>query len=172
MELNSSTLADLKIFFRYRLQQFGLLGSHEPDDVINESIVRLDRAIKAGKQILNLEAWIRVTGLNYIRELSRKQKKCQAFDPFELDKHTESEQCDFILEEADTSEHRKVREALQELKPQEREILELRFFEKLSWQDIAQYLANKGNCATVDALRKKGERAIKRLRKVFLSKYF
>lgn len=170
MELNNSTLADLRIFFRSRLQQFGL-GCYEPDDVINESIVRLDRAIKAGKQILNMEAWIRVTGLNYIRELSRKQKKCQAFDPLELDKHTQSEQRDFILEEADTSEHSKVRQALQELKPQEREILELRFFENFSWQNIAQYLANKGDCATIDALRKRGERAIKRFREVFLSKY-
>lgn len=144
--INESMLESLRYRLKVRLVQFGLLGRYDVDEVINEAIVRLDKALKSGKQAPNREAWIIATGRNYIREINRDRKKYQTVEEFRVGYLlAESGKNSLTLEQVGAIELSKVREALQALKPKDRELIELMFFKNLSWDKIARCLANRGS---------------------------
>lgn len=149
-----------------RLRAFNLIGRYDPHDVINECLVRLDQAEKNGKFIPNLAAWLRLTTLNVIREFNRDTKKSDSYDPSVLGELI-SEPCTESNSE-DDEQYRAVRQALDTLSEDKRELLELRFFHNLSWEEVAAHYTTRGKSVKVATLRKRGQRALEELREAFL----
>lgn len=158
------------ISIRNMLRQFNLLNTYSESYILNVAYLRGIEAIQKGKTIVNPAGWIRVTAFNYVRELSRTQKKRYV----ELDEnHTQhclqdpSQLEDF--EDADppsdrVQQMRIVRAALQKLQPLDQQVLKLKVIEGLSWKRISTILHNQGHKTySVSTLRKRKSRALAKL---------
>ncbi|BAZ11330.1 hypothetical protein NIES4071_31560 [Calothrix sp. NIES-4071] len=160
----------LRNSYRLRLRQYELLGKHEPDEILNEAISRLSKAVNSGKKVYNLQAWLRKTGLHIILEISREETRYRVIDNQNFDFE------EFIPDERqqpeDDSELCKLlKQALKELDIQDRKLLIMRYYRHQSWQNIAKTLSTDGVEISTEALRKRGSRALAKLRKIFKNKY-
>ncbi|NJL63566.1 MAG: sigma-70 family RNA polymerase sigma factor [Methylacidiphilales bacterium] len=153
-----------------RLRQYGLLGKYEPDDILNDAISRLDKAVKSNKTIYNLVPWLRKTGLNIINELSREQNKYRIIDSPKLDLELILSNEQNYQEVDDGELYVYLNQALQALDSDDRRLVMLRFYQQLSWQDIVRKLAEENIYISEATLRKRGSRALAILRKIFLEK--
>lgn len=161
-------LNDLDGFYKFimvRLRQFRLNGRYGPDDIINECILRWYKAVEAGKPIPVLDGWMRLTAHNVVRELSRKNQKVHLYEPTVL---AELIPEDLKETEQDNEQHSIVNQALQTLREDKRELLQLRFVHTLSWEAIAEVYITRGEKVSVSTLRKRGQRNVEELRKAFL----
>lgn len=146
-----------------RLKQFHL-EQVDFDDVVSEVYLRGTKKINSGENIKNPGAWIRVTSLNVIREMSRQQQKEQANS--ELIEHQVAPKS---YEENNEIQLCILKQSLDNLSKKDRQILKLRFFQNLSWKEVVDYLASTGEILTEDNVRQKGSRALKKLKKSFFS---
>lgn len=154
-------------YFFLRLHQLGLLKCYQPAEVMAEVICRLDCAIKLGKKIYNLEAWVRRTGLNFIYELSRIEKRYSLVgDNITLESFMYIGDVTVVSSEYEEN-YTELHEALKLLNPSYQEILKMRYFQCLSWEEIAQIFAARGELVQVQTLRKRGQRALEALRVTF-----
>jgi RNA polymerase sigma factor (sigma-70 family) len=172
LKLPEENLKNLLLHFSIRLRQYGLLGIYESEEVLYEVGSRFWDTLQKGKNvpIPNPEAWARITGRNIIHELSRKQKKYQTVEPNKLELVVATdEEISLTLEKQEESD--RIHDALKQLKSETQELLKLRFFQGLSWQEIAEHLAQNGQNVSVATLRKRGERAINQLREVYFEKF-
>ncbi len=153
----------LVFFIKNMLKQFHL---EQVDfyDVVSDVYLRGIKKITSGENIKNPGAWIRVTSHNVILEMSRKQKKEQPDSEF-LENQVAPKTC----EENSEVQLNILRKSLENLSEKERLILELRFFQDLSWKEVRSILASKGEILTESNLRQKGHRALEKLKKVFFS---
>ena len=154
----------LNHFIKRTLKQFKL-NNICVEDVISEVYLRGVKLINSGEEIRNPGAWIRVTSYNVIREMHRKKQKEQPnselvelkVSPQETEDNQEKEQN--LL---------KLKKLLQTLNEKDKQILELRFFQDKSWQEVIEYLVSQGEIVTNSTVRQRGSRALKRLRKAYL----
>jgi RNA polymerase sigma factor (sigma-70 family) len=166
-------LAALRNFYRLRLRQYGLLGKREPDEILNEAISRLSGALESGKKIYNLLPWLRTTGLHVINEISREETRHRFidngnidFEDFLSDERLQQTECD------DNELYKRLNKAINELDVEDRRLLRMRYYRQLTWQDIAEKLSTDGfEKTSIEALRKRGSRALAKLRKIFINKY-
>lgn len=169
---NPNTITDLQQrkssivlarFIKRSLKQFHL---EQVDfyDVVPEVYLRGTKLIASGEDLKNPGAWIRVTSYNVIREMSRKQKKEQANSEL-IELQVASENC----EETNEVDLNILKNSLEDLNEKDRQILDLRFFQNLSWKQVVTYLASTGEILTEANARQRGKRALKRLKKAFLS---
>lgn len=171
-ELNSKELQlVLRNFYRLRLRQYRLLGKHEPDEILNEAISRLSKAEAAGKKVYKLIPWLRTTGLHIINEISREETRCRTIDNqnFDFEEFLPDERLQQSSQ--DTEVYKYLNQALKELDVQDRKLLIMRYYRQFSWQDIAIKLSANETKVTTEALRKRGSRALGKLRKIFKNKY-
>lgn len=133
-------------------------------DVVSEVYLRGTNKINFGENIKNPGAWIRVTSLNVIREMSRKQQKEQADSEF-----IERQVCSKSCEENNEVQLAILKQSLKSLSEKDRQILELRFFQNLSWKEVVDTLASTGEILTEENARQRGSRALKKLKKNFFS---
>jgi RNA polymerase sigma factor (sigma-70 family) len=169
---NQQLLLVLRNFYRLRLRQYRLLGKYEPDEILHEAISRLSKANQVGKKVYNVSAWLRTTGLRIVNEISREETRCRIidnqnfdFEEFMLDERSLQTECE------DSELYKRLNQALLELEPEDRKLLRMRYYRHLSWQDITEKFLEEGVEISTEALRKRGSRAIAKLRKVFISKY-
>jgi RNA polymerase sigma factor (sigma-70 family) len=168
---DKKTLTLLCHFYRLRLRQYKLLGKYEPDDILNDAVSRLDKAVKSSKIIYNVVPWLRKTGLNIINELSREQNKYRIIDSQKLDlEHILSSEQNH-QENDDTELYMQLYQALQFLDSNDRRLVILRFYKQLSWQDIVRKFAEDNIYLSETTLRKRGSRALATLRKIFREKF-
>ena len=165
LELIEENPNNLRQYFECRLKKFQLFGIYELDELLNEIGLRYFKAIQKGNTIPILEAWVKVTGFNIIHEMKRKQK-CQNIDHNILESVVASGE-DISLNLINQEESERVHDAVQKLSSENQQLINLRFFLGLSWSQIAQHLNQNGNKVAVATLRKRGERAINELRKVY-----
>ena len=133
-------------------------------DVVSEVYLRGTNKINSGVNIKNPGAWIRVTSLNVIKEMSRLQQKEQANSKV-IEVQVDPKSC----EENNNVQLGILKQSLKNLSEKDRQILELRFFKNLSWKEIVDYLTSTGEMLTEANARKKGSRALKNLKKAFFS---
>lgn len=141
------------------LFRFNLVSYHSIDEVIDECWLRYARAKAKNKTIPNLDAWMRLTGFNIVREWSRIRSKSV---PLVQDIQASLKDELTSIEQAET--YRSLHEAMSQLSPENQELLHLRFFEGLPWESIAQSMMDRGQAVAAATLRKRAERAIKKLR--------
>lgn len=167
--------ARLVVFFRLRLAQVGLKGRYQPEEILSEAVLRLEYALKMGKNIYNQQAWLKTTGFFYILELRRHENK---FATLSIDVHETSSKSVYIqnshtigVEQLETEEtYQLLGKSILELQASERELLVMRFYNNMSWHEIAQLYASRGKNISVTTLRQRGSRVLKCLRKVYLDK--
>lgn len=156
----------LLAFIQRSLRQFHLDSLYDEDSVLHEVFLRGLKSVRNGKDIDNMQPWIKGAALNVIRELSRQEKKTVSLDIQNFDflesasvPSLDSYESDFWL----------VRRALDFLLPEDQEILRLVFLENLSYQEIQKHLLGEGRDISMSSLRKRKERALKRLRETYFS---
>lgn len=140
-----------------------LVDSKKLDGKIIEGNLVLTKINTDGKQepIISLEAWLRKVILNYLRGVRRRENRGNRVIPFD-------EYPDQSVNQPDYAETTELREKLTQLNPLECRILELCFFEDLSFRKMAVRLQTEGFPEyTVEALRKKKQRAIEKLRLIY-----
>lgn len=162
-EQNSCLL--LKHFIKRTLAQFKLKNACV-EDLISEVYLRGLKLINSGEEIRNPGAWIRVTAYNVIREMHREKQKEQSNS--ELVELKVSSQENENYQETEEN-FLKLKQLLKSLNDKDKQILELRFFQDLSWQEITDYLSSQGEVLTSATVRQRGSRALKRLRKAYLA---
>ena len=151
-----------------RLRQMGLQNNFDALEILSEAYIRTQKAIKNGEKIQSYIAWIRSTCFLIIKEkrteLSREKANLQKANSSILanQKLTKEETESSSLEE----EIPFLKKAWTILNLKDKELLKLRFADNLSWKDIQK---NTDNKISIPTLRKRGERAIGKLRNAFHS---
>jgi len=147
------------------LRKYKLDGRYTPDDVTGECILRWHQASEKGKPIPNITAWMKLTAKYVIRELSRESNKAYTYDPSVIEMLPDVAHGDDL----EANEQKQVvRQALTALSKDKRELLELRFYQNLSWDEVTAFYMSHGEKVTTATLRKRGERGMKEMKKVFL----
>ncbi|MBD2465734.1 sigma-70 family RNA polymerase sigma factor [Oscillatoria sp. FACHB-1407] len=161
LKANNPRTRSFLSFIKRTLRQFHLEDIHTEFDIFNESYLRGVDFILKGSSIKSPKAWMRKTAYNVIRERSRDNHRCQP---------VESEYMEALLvsEEIIELDLEVVRQAYLELESSDRQILELRIVENLSWRDIGERFVEMGESPQNEpALRKRGQRAMQRLREIY-----
>ncbi|AOX01660.1 hypothetical protein BJP34_21420 [Moorena producens PAL-8-15-08-1] len=149
------------------LRQFNF-PDNQVDDVIHKAYLRGIKLLDSGQEIENPRAWIRATSFNVIREMSRKQNKEQSWDSNLIERQLARQASNSLSSANSEDENLKLLElALQKLEPKDNKLIVLRHIEGLSWQQVVSHLASKGEDITEASARQRGNRALKRLRKIF-----
>lgn len=147
------------------LWQFRLRGAYDVKDVIIEAYAVGIKQIEDGVIIKKPLPWLRGACFNIIRDLRRKQDKAE--NP-KLDSEgcTPSDEAwsHLIL----TEDIKVIRLALQELSMEEQALLQAKYIEDQSWQQISQTLPHsEERRLTADATRQRGHRALQKLRQAY-----
>lgn len=157
----------LMAFIHARLAQFRLTGRHDPSEILNMAYERGIKFTGKGVSIQNPLGWLRRTIFNIVRELSRKDRKADSLDeegclepvskePLLLDSLVRVEAIELL------------HVALEQLNDVDRELLELRYLQGLSWLEVGQCMAIAHTGKQTEAtLRQRGHRALKRLRVIY-----
>jgi Sigma-70, region 4 len=177
--------AKLLAFFNLRLTQCGLKDRYKPDDILTEAIRRLEFAIAAGellssmaasstldgnipgcKIIHNREAWLRTIGFEYIYEI-KLNDKISAVNENATISHAAPRNICFESSQPYSKHNQLLKQLILQLEPEERKLLEMRLYQNLSWEEIAGIFTQKGGTITYDAIRQRGCRAMRSLRKLY-----
>jgi hypothetical protein len=179
------------------LIQMRLRGRYEKGDIINQLFIAFSNRVESGgikvenaddltirflsrnragemQQVLSINAYLRTIIINYLRELFNQEKTNDFVAPLESLEHIEAmnhlnDSC-FYEEDERVFE---IKNKLKFLSYEDHRILELFFFEDLSYGEIAQCLKSSGfppdghRAYSDNNLRKKKQRALEKLRKHF-----
>jgi DNA-directed RNA polymerase specialized sigma24 family protein len=163
----SSTGCAMLALIERSLRQFNLQNSHSAAEILIEAYVRGRKRIDSGEQIYNPNAWTKTTALNVIREYSRKQKQTVQTENYQFDEHLNTSSAPF---EDFSREYKLMTIAFSHLTREEQELLTLKVIKQLSWRAISDYLSQKyDKDLKEDTLRKRKERALKRLHQIYHS---
>lgn len=166
----------LLAFIRRTIRQFRLESYITEIDVFVEAYLRgVNYTRSTGERILQSRAWLRKTAYNIIREWQRDQAKyCDAaFDEL-LEQGTVGYHQDPAQELAGQEgewiqeEIKRVIEAFRALDEDDRTLIQWKIIENLSWQTIHDRLLAQGEPpVSLATLRKRGQRALERLRQKY-----
>lgn len=149
------------------LRQFRLSGTYEAKDVISEAYTRGVKQIKSGKLIDVPLAWLRGACHNVISELKRKQQKLDALKFDREDCTDKDEALSAIILQEDLWA---LQLAIEQLRPEERQLLSIRICEGLSWQEIGESMSSPDDLPLAPGTaRQRGSRVLKKLRKHYHS---
>jgi hypothetical protein len=176
--------AKLLASFYLRLTQCGLKDRYKPDDILTEALRRLEVAYPFGEASYvsmnpdgcvtcrkirhNREAWLRTIGFEYIYEIKFNDKISSVNDSA-MTSHVISRHICFESSQPHNKHNKLLKELISQLEPGERKLLEMRFYQNLSWEEITAIFARKGEIITDTALRQRGYQAMRSLRKLYKS---
>jgi RNA polymerase sigma factor (sigma-70 family) len=150
------------------LYQYCLRDSYKSTEILHEAYLRTIKALDEGKEIGNYSAWLRQVCLNVIRELAKKTRRV-AFIDFQNSSYADDSELPLLaLELAEMRE--KICIALQTLAQQDSdaaELLDWRYQQNLTWEEIQTILQRRKDDCSIDALRQRGQRARKKLRQIY-----
>jgi DNA-directed RNA polymerase specialized sigma24 family protein len=152
----------LYAFARRQLQRYHLNGIYSENDIIHEMYIRWVKTVANGKEIKNLQPWMRGCCVNIIRELSRKHRQTYNLEDCELIVDVQPSALDIaeLKEEISLLQAR-----FQDLKAIDQIILDLKIVKGYSWEKVRNILEEQGHGNfEVVSLRKRKERAMKTLR--------
>jgi RNA polymerase sigma factor (sigma-70 family) len=154
-------------FIRRTLRQYNLETLHTENDILNETFLRALEKLDRQEVIANLQAWIRSTSLNVIREWSRTRCKTTSIGDRDIADTVRTESPLDLLE-SDQNFNREVEalhSAFRKLQVLDQVILELKVIKGYSWEMVNQILQAEGfGCFSITALRKRKQRSLSRLK--------
>lgn len=157
----------LRFYIRSRLYAMRMNNVITEDDVLNYVLVELFKAKNSGKVIDSPLAWAKVVSERYIIHQKKKYQSTESLDEnsFLLDRIQSSYEENLITSE----EREELKQKIKLLKLESQIILDWRYFENLSWQEIAVLLSKKeGQEINPATARKRGERALHELRNLYM----
>ncbi len=162
---NSDNGRILFAFTRRILIQFKQSRAYSEAYIINEAYIRGVKLINKGGVILNLYPWLRSTAYNIVRELSRGRNKFT-----ELNEEVISTSQDSLLSDEDIDDELlTIKLAYKLLTPEEQQLLHFKIVERYSWSQIRGIMESQGGkIPSESALRKRKERALANLRRIYL----
>jgi RNA polymerase sigma factor (sigma-70 family) len=164
----------LHSFIKRTLKQFHLDGFYTEFDIFNQAYLRGVSLTRSGTAINNPKAWMRTTAYNVIREYHRRRRRYRtsAYDELaEADRARREIEFTQVLEADIELDIQAVASSLTELSPEDRQLIGLRVVEGLSWKEVSQRLVALGeNQPSEASLRKRGQRALCRLRLLYHQK--
>ena len=154
------------------LRQFNLFSRIEPYEVLTEAYLRGKRAQFCGLEIQNPHAWLKRTAYNVVREHSRQLSAQQLAESESLDFYMSKMIHErWVVEEVLADRLNSLVQALERLRqidPEGAEIIDLRIFQELSWNEVRDCLLQQGKeVPDVDTLRQRGSRLKKQLRRIY-----
>jgi len=164
--LPGAELHSLLKFIHRTLWSFQLSSYYQTEEILHEAILRGSNSITKGYKIQNLTAWLRGTCFNLIREFSRLHQKIKELQTSDIEiiqarrsefSYPAEEDCEDWIELKLKLES--YLQNLESINSDEYQILYQQFFLDKSWQEIQQYFVKQGKSLSIDALRKRGERA-------------
>jgi RNA polymerase sigma factor (sigma-70 family) len=158
-------------FTRSRIQQTRVKSWEEHDLLIEACIRSVEYIEKNCQEIQNPASFLRQVIINILNEEVRKNIKNE-----EMIRHIDVKES-YEEDIASDGEHQRALEhlnaSLKKLTTNERELIELRFMEKLSYKEIqARLLAQGKDVPHLDTLRKQMSRALECLRQKFKDSLF
>lgn len=154
-------------FIRRTLGQFHLEKVCSDSEVFNEAYRRGIDFIMKGNRIYCVNAWIRKTSYNVIREFSRDRKRFHSMESKIMERVMASRLLvsEAVIERDLEAVSLALQQIMQSLSRGDRLILCLRTFENSSWKQVAQCLIELGEEPQSEAaLRKRGQRIMQRMR--------
>lgn len=143
----------------------------EPLEILIEAMRRgIDCIQRTGQPIRNPAAWLRKTSVHLLCDEVKKASRQEDYD--EQD-GTQCQNPKNPLLEAELSEQlEKLQEAFQELSEEERFIINLRFQEGRTYEQIQKHYETRDNqLMALSTLRKKESRALNKLKNIFFRVY-
>lgn len=148
---------DVLSYIQRKIHQYHLNGFCDADDILADTYERTIQKVDEGTEINNLVAWTKHVAFRCIQERSRTAKKTI---PLEYDVPNIATPS----EELNNQNFEILSQALLKLSKEHRQVLYWKVMQGLSWDAVQEQIGGK---ASVAALRKRKERAIKELRKQF-----
>lgn len=140
----------------YRFVYFKVSDEEQANDLTNEVFIKVYKYIKDDKEIENFRAFLFKTARNLIIDFYRTRRKEISLD--DAPEITSDEATDTRVDEKIQLEN--VKKYLDKINPEYAEAVKLRFFDELSFYEIAQVLdESEAN------VRMRAHRGIKQLRK-------
>lgn len=131
------------------------LNEAEAQELVQQTFLQMHRARNDFQQGRKLRPWLMTIAYNLKRELYRRRKR-RPEAPLDEEPRDDAERID-PLERAD--DRARVRRALQTLPDNQREAIELHWFEELSFAEVAEILG-----VSVSAVKVRAHRGYKALR--------
>ena len=169
--LSSGSAAPFKplLWIKHQLKQRNLHETFDAIEILNEVYLRTRKSIEDGTEIEDYIAWIRQTCylvvLEKRTELSREKNriekiaKASLLDNDKAEKETETTFSNDLNKSI-------LKQAITCLSPQENQLINSRFVNGLSWNDIQN---DTEEITSLPTLRKRGQRALSRLKSAFHS---
>ncbi|HKU43633.1 MAG TPA: RNA polymerase sigma factor [Polyangiales bacterium] len=144
----------------FRLARRRLTSDEDARDVVQQTLLQLHRARNDFRAGARLRPWLFTIAMNLVREHYRKQRRRreQSLESAPLEAEPVSEPAEA---EAARDRSARVRAALAGLPDNQREVIELHWFESCPYEDIAQIVG-----ASVAAVRVRAHRGYERLREI------
>lgn len=160
-------------FIKRTLHQFRLASKYHEKEILIECYMRTRKKIEAGEEIQKLIPWLKKVLYNIIREKSRYvDRQISIQKSLIKNGYTGLETChDELEEDLNCVNLRSLSESTASISSEDLEILTLHIVDGFSWNQICELLNSRSNLPKVSAstLRKRGERALKRLRQTFFT---
>jgi RNA polymerase sigma-70 factor (ECF subfamily) len=152
-----------ELFQRYapmllRLMQRTVSRAADAQDLVQQTFLQLHRARGDFRADMRVRPWILTIALNLARDLLRRRGRRPEVEVEEETLPAPAATASHLVESKDVG--RRVREALRELPREQREVIELHWFEQLSFTEIAAIVG-----ATCGAARVRAHRGYATLRK-------
>ncbi|MCG6135136.1 MAG: hypothetical protein MET45_10795 [Nostoc sp. LLA-1] len=158
----------LRNYIKLRLRVYNMNNALSEEDVINHVVLCLVKTLQSEKPVYHPVAWAKVVSERYINNQFKKLKNSEL---------TDSDKIEYLanrLVEQNTpfDEKKEIHKKIKQLTPGNQKILIWRFFQHLSWNQIAELLSQEeGKTINTATARKRGERAIDELRKKYIDEY-
>ena len=158
-------LDKLKPYILHFIWRYNLKNKVSVEEVYSELIIRYHAASQRGRVKTPPQRWAKKASRLIVYEFSRGSQKAIPTDPSTLDVASADVPFDDLEWEEATAF---LYDAIDSLDPDDVVLIKLRFFEDRSWKFISDYLlTHQGIAVSVSALRQRGCRAIRNLRKVY-----
>lgn len=152
------------------LRQKGIEQHFEVEEIFIDTYLRARQKIEKGEDIENYRGWIRKAAYFIVCEKKRTISKAKSLISRIED---EAKVCGNLRESLDLSidlNYELLYQALKCLKEEEIEIISLRFWDELSWQEVVESSSLEGiRESSIPALRKRQQRIIEKLKEIVRS---
>lgn len=160
----------LRNYINNRIHTLRLSSYLSGEDLIQYVAECLTKKLQSGTKVEYPIAWAKLVSERHINHLYKKNRKSEATESNRIEYLANLRSQESSLHSFDNREH--LYQSIQLLKPSSRQIVEMRFFQEMHWDKIADILScqeDRPICAAT--ARKRGERALNELRQIYLKSW-
>ncbi|AFZ03642.1 tetratricopeptide repeat protein [Calothrix sp. PCC 6303] len=154
----------LSAYIKHRLLR--LKPNVSEEDVLHYVIVSLIEAVKSGMEVRHPVTWGKLVADRYINKQYKLSRQSIIVKPRMLEFFGNVHRQE-LSSAFDTDDTEYLQSQIARLKERDRQIIQWRFFDNLSWSEIAVRLSSKTKPVTEQGARQRGKRALDALRSLY-----